>query len=145
MPLLVQIPLFLIYTTNALPSTAPGRASGIHPTQLPHLSADTTRKARSAIPHGEGNTEAPYPAHTAGVPRGFLTSFGFGGSQPTKAPWATPFEVHPREHLCTNVRLQRYLPQEATLFVEEGTLIANVLTIVVQERSQPAQPTTVVA
>ena len=53
--------------------------------------------------------------------------------------------VHPWEHLCTNVRVQRYLPHEATLFVEEGTLIAKVLTIVVQERSQPTQPTAVMA
>ena len=37
--------------------------------------------------------------------------------------------VHPWEHLCTNVRVQRYLLlYEATLFVEEGTLIANFLT-----------------
>jgi hypothetical protein len=54
--------------------------------------------------------------------------------------------VHPWEHLCTNVRVQGYLLRyEATLFVEEGTLIANFLTIVVQERNQPTSPTAVVS
>ena len=43
-----------------LPSTASGRASGIHPIQLPHISADTTGNALSLV---EGTKEVLYSAH----------------------------------------------------------------------------------
>ena len=76
----------------------------MQPIQPPHRSAETTGKALSTILHGKGTKEALYPAHTAGVARGFLSSFVFGGSHPTKAPWATPCEVYPWEYFFLSGR-----------------------------------------
>ena len=132
------------------------RASQAYSQPSSPISAETTGKVSPLVSIVWRRSAVLYPAHSSRSRERGALSLGLVGVSPPRPheplharsiPGGISFRWFSLSFrvALAHVQVQRYRPHEASRFVEDGTLIANIWTIITQERSQPTPPTVVVS